>query len=195
VRAFHQIDAGTGKEQCGYTIRNSGDGTYLLEVVGSAAGDWIPSLCEQLFAEKVNILSGHGRREEDGSVSGAFELEPTSSRTEIFDIEFMSCLQGRKPPGTTYSISISDYSVSPSTRFGRSLRLHLEGLDRPGFLRTLFRHLEPLELEVREVQISTVDRTVRDRFWLTPRPGSSLPGKTTELMELLESLMECYWAR
>jgi hypothetical protein len=52
-----------------------------------------------------------------------------------------------------------------------------------------------LELEVREVQISTVDRTVRDRFWLTPRPGSSLPGKTTELMELLESLMECYWAR
>ena len=195
VRAFHQIDASTGAEQRGYTIRGRSDGSYALELAGLAAGDWIPSLCEQLFAEKVNILGGHARLEDSGSVAGAFVLEPTSTRTQIFDIEFMSCLQGRKPPGTPYSISISDYAISPSTRFGRSIRLDLEGLDRPGFLRTLFRHIEPLELDVREVEISTVDGRVRDRFWLTPAPGIALPGKITKLIELLESLLECYWAR
>lgn len=194
-RAFHQMDAGAATQQRGYTIRGGSDGTYTLEVVGLAAGDWIPSLCEQLFAEKVNILGGHARREDDGTVAGAFVLEPTNKRTQIFDIEFMPCLQGRKPPGTPYSISVSDYGIGPSTRFGQSIRLDLEGLDRPGFLRTFFRHLEPLELEVREVEISTVDGHVRDRFWLTAAPGSSLPGKITQLMELLESLMECYWAR
>ena len=56
-------------------------------------------------------------------------------------------------------------------------------------------YLEPLSLEVREVEISTVDRTVRDRFWLTPAEGAELHGKITNLKEMLESLMECYWAR
>ncbi|MBW2273329.1 MAG: hypothetical protein JRG96_08665 [Deltaproteobacteria bacterium] len=195
VRAFHQIDAGTGREQSGYTLRGAGDGQYLLEVSGLASGDWLPSLCERLFAEQINILRGHGRREDDGSVAGAFVLDPTSVRTQVFDIEFMACLQGRKPPGTPYSISVSNYAVNPSTRFGSSIRLDLEGLDRPGFLRTFLQHLEPLELEARKVQISTVNRAVRDRFWLTATEGSDLPGKINDLMELLESLMECYWAR
>jgi hypothetical protein len=191
--AIHQYECGAHRQSWGYSIRQRRDGSFKLDVSGRGKANWLPRLCSELFVQDVNILSGHIYRVSDGSVRGSLDLEAGARSGSPLAIDVMDCLADSGTDGATDSISLSRYEVTRSARHGGSVLLEIEGLDRRGFLCSLFEYLAPLELFVEEARVTTVTRMVSDRFWLSAQ-DDELEGTCRRLSRALEPLVDCYWA-
>jgi len=193
ILAIHQYESGERHQSWGYTIRQRRDGSFRLDVNGRGTDNWLPGLCNELYEEGINILSGHIYRVSAGAIRGTLTLEAGVQTECVLGIDVMECLANPAARGPSDSISLSSYAVEVCETHGGSIQLDIEGLDRRGFLSTFFGYLEPLGLNVVEARVSTAKRMVRDRFWLEPPIGdlARVPGKLTSL---LEPLVDCYWA-
>jgi len=166
----------------------------MLSIFGGTTRDWIPQLCERLFEEQVNGISGDALLDDEKNVEGNFELEPTRPNTRLIESELATCLAEGIPAAFPTSIAITDYQVNPSSKFGESIHLQLEAMDRPGFLTGFFQNVDPFGLRLREMNITTIDRVVRDQFWFLPERGHAMGHAVAKLRTKLDSLVDYYWA-
>jgi UTP:GlnB (protein PII) uridylyltransferase len=191
--AIHQYEYGERAQSWGYSIRQRRDGSFKLDVSGRGTENWLPALCGDLFHEGINILSGHVYRAEAGSIRGSLVLETSGRSGSPLEIDVMDCLRSSGSTGRSDSISLSRYSIEPSELHRGSITLEIEGLDRRGFLQTFFEALEPLELTVVEARVATVSRMISDRFWFQ-LPEGGFERVNEQLVQVLEPLIDCYWA-
>jgi len=177
-----------------YRIRKQTNGCHLLTVSAHANHLWIPRLCGRLFEEQMNIISAKAHIDDASHLCARFEFESTRPGKESYDTEFVESLTDGIPGGLPNTISIADYRVESSTRFIESIYLRLKGLDRLGFLWSLFQSIAPLRLHLRRMESTTTLGVVDDQFWFVANRNQSRENTIAKLQNLLDSMVDYYWA-
>jgi len=177
-----------------YRIQHQANGHFVLTVSGRANAHWIPRLCGRLFEEQVNIVAAKAHIDDTNHLCARFELEPMRPGKESYDKEFVESLTDGIPGGLPNTISITDYRVEPSTRFIESIHLRFKGLDRPGFLWSFFQSIAPLRLHLRRLESTTTLGVVDDQFWFVASRNQSKEKTIAKLQNLLDSMVDYYWA-
>jgi len=188
------IHSSENRNEPEYRLQPQTNGHCLLTISGHADPHWIPRLCGRLFEEQVNIVAAKAHIDDANRLCARFDLQPTRPGKEGYDTEFVESLKDGIPGGLPNTISITDYRVEPSTRFIESIHLRFKGLDRLGFLWSFFQSIAPLRLHMRRMESTTKLGVVDDQFWFVANRNQSREKTIAKLQNLLDSMVDYYWA-